>query len=109
MSDNILAFIKRIAPVVAADYSLDPDSFGDAMTQICRQAQEEFGGDRVYVPSLNNKTERDRAIVAAWRKGKKRLDIAKEHGVSRKTVDLVISTALRRRQPSGFGSDEWAL
>lgn len=64
----------------------------------------EWGGESHYIP-VPAKGDRDRQILQALEQGEDQRQVAKRHGVHPATVRRVV----KRRQGTGFGSDDWVL
>jgi len=71
----------------------------------------EWGGERHYIKSdaRASRKARNARIIADWKAGKDRAEIAKREGVDRSTVTRVINNHLAAITPQGFGSGEWNL
>lgn len=114
MSGGDLLNILRadLAELLAAEDV--PHSAACAITEkLVTRLQQKCGGDRLFVPRVD-RSKRDAAILADWKKGDSPEVIAKRHEVDRATVYRIIGRRNQRRRSTGtdgggFGNPEWNL
>lgn len=90
----------------ASNAGLDTDIAKRIARAVESDVMREYGGDRLYVRAPSKKG-RNGQIIQDWNNGVSRMDIAKEHDITVRTVNRVISNYLNNSASKNYGSTEW--
>lgn len=96
------AIALAIARALSA-HGVTPADGNATVHERCAELCAYWGGDHHWVPETY-KPGRDHQVIEAVQRGVSYREVARRVGVHHKTVSRII-----KRQPTGFGRDDWVL
>lgn len=107
-SDGLIVFMQSTIIRVMVESGSTEEQARRLAEEIAERMADQWGGEKHYV-SRPNKRVRDRQIVIDVLERKMARDqVAKRHGVTRRTVDRAVCRHLSASS-GGFGSRDWNL
>lgn len=90
-TDVGVAIRKSITRGVVSGTGLHEQLAVSVAEQIYRELSREFGGGRLWWPTLDDNTERDQVIRRRWRAGEKWRALIAEYGISRSRFYQIVN------------------